>query len=125
MEEAMRIIRDRSLTRAPEQATVAQASFSDSAGLGAVSDFEARGIPVFGPRGRSYRPLEGDRLLIMRADGADVCVGCLSAARGVAAGELLLVSSGGARIHLKNNGDIELNGLTVTKNGSLRQTGGA
>lgn len=100
------------------EAAVAQVSFSDSAGFGALAAFEARELPVFGPRGIAWRPCEGDRLLVLPVEGTDSCVGCYGAAD-LEPGELKLFSAGGARIHLKNNGDITLNGLTITKEGQV------
>ncbi len=110
--------------REHSQATVAQVSYSGSLGFGALAAAESRGVPVFAPRGLSYRPCDGDRLLLVRADGADVCVGCLSSQAPVAEGELALASAGGARIHLKNNGDVTINGLTITKYGRIISPGG-
>lgn len=120
----MRIITNTGRKSAGNGATVAQVSYSGSSGFGALAGAERRGVPVFAPRGISYRPREGDRLLLMRADGADICVGCLASQDAVEDGELLLCSSGGARILLKSNGEISLNGLIITKDGQIIQTGG-
>jgi hypothetical protein len=114
----MRIIAEPGRGRGASQATVAQASYSGSGGFGALAEAESRGIAVFAPRGISYRPREGDRLLLLRADGTDVCVGCLATDM-LEPGELALASSGGARIHLKNNGEISLNGLTISATGQI------
>jgi hypothetical protein len=114
----MRIIKNAGRNQGASQATVAQVSFSGSGGFGALAEAESRGIAVFAPRGISYRPLEGDRLLLLRADGSDVCVGCL-ATEALEPGELALASSGGARIHLKNNGEISLNGLIIPADSNL------
>jgi hypothetical protein len=107
-------------------ATVAQVSYSGSKGFGAVAGAGAEGrvIPVFAPRGIAYRPREGDRMLLVRADGADICVGCLCPQDAVNDGELLLCSTGGARILLKNNGEISLNGLIISRDGRLARDGG-
>ncbi len=119
----MRIITNTN-RRERSQATVAQVSYSGSLGFGALAAAEDRGVPVFAPRGISYRPREGDRLLLVRADGADVCAGCLSAQDAVAEGELALYSAGGARIHLKSDGNVTINGLTITKEGRILSPGG-
>ena len=95
-----------------------QVSFSDSAGYGALGAFESREPPVLGPRGIMWRPCEGDRLLVMPVEGADTCLGCYGQAN-LEGGELKLFSAGGAVLHLKNNGDITLNGLTITKEGQV------
>lgn len=100
-------------------ATVAQVSFSESGSFGAVSATEQRGIPVFGPRGVAYRPCEGDNLLVLPADGTEVCAGVLCRSEGLAAGELRLSSSGGASIWLKQSGDVVINDVTITKSGQI------
>jgi hypothetical protein len=114
----MRIITKPGRGAGGAQATVAQVSYSGSGGFGALAEAESRGIPVFAPRGISYRPREGDRLLLLRADGSDVCVGCLTT-DALEPGELALTSSGGARVHLKNNGEISLNGLVISADGNI------
>jgi hypothetical protein len=101
-------------------ARLAQVSFSDNTGFGAVSQSEARGVPVFAPRGVMYRPCEGDRLLMIQADGAEACAGCLSMPNEIEPGELKLCSSGGAAAIFKNNGEIHLNGLIITKDGKIK-----
>jgi hypothetical protein len=115
----MRIITNQTRAQGGAQATVAQVSYSGSEGFGALGEAESRGVPVFAPRGISYRPREGDRLLLLRADGADICVGCLASQDALQAGELMLASSGGARIHLKSNGEISLNGLRISAAGAI------
>lgn len=103
-------------------ATVAQVSYSGGGSFGALAEAETRGVPVFAPRGVTYRPREGDRLLLLRADGADICAGCLTpqnTGAALEAGELALESAGGARIILKNNGEIWLNGLRITPEGAF------
>lgn len=113
----MRIIGNQTLRRGG--ATIAQVSFSDSAGIGAVASGEARDIPVFAPRGISYRPCDGDRMLILPVDGVETCVGCLSVCSDVENGEIKLASAGGAALKMKNSGDVEINGLIITKDGRL------
>lgn len=115
----MRILRDSS-SGARGGATVAQVTFSGSGGFGAASSGERRDLPVFAPRGVAYRPCEGDNLLLLPTGGGEACAGVLSAAEGLAPGELRLASSGGAVVHLKGNGDIVLNGVTITKAGEIR-----
>lgn len=117
----MRIIGNQNSRRGG--ATVAQVSFSDSAGIGAVTFGEARDVPIFAPRGISYKPCEGDRMLMLQADGAETCVGCLSVCTDIESGELKLTSAGGATLKLKNNGEVEINGLTITRNGTIVPAG--
>lgn len=105
-------------------ASIAQVSYSDSGGFGAVAASEARGIPMFAPRGVAYRPCEGDRLLMLLVDGVETCVGCLSTATGLEGGEIKISSAGGATAIFKNNGEISLNGLIITKDGQIESVAG-
>lgn len=119
----MRILQQTNRSRSG--ASIAQVSFSERGTFGAVSAAEQRGMAVFSPRGIAYSPCEGDNLLLITADGTDVCAGVLNSAQGLMPGELRLASAGGAVIHLKNNGDLLLNGITITKDGRLLEKGGA
>lgn len=108
----------------PGGASVAQVTFSEGDGYGAVAAAEQRGLPVFAPRGVAYRPCQGDSVLLVPAGGANVCAGVLSAAADLAPGELRLSSAGGAVIHLLGSGDIVLNGVMITKAGEIIPPGG-
>ena len=105
--------------REMQGATVAQVTFSEAGDFGAVGAAEYRGIPVFSPKGVAYRPSEGDNLLILPVDGVDACIGTLAFTEGLKAGELRLTSAGGAKIWLKNNGDVVINDVVITKSGEL------
>lgn len=100
-------------------ATVAQISYADSLGYGALGASERRGAPVFAPRGIAYLPCEGDNVLLVPADGTEVCAGVLASSAGLRAGELRLTSSGGASILLDAEGGITLNGVYITKDGRI------
>lgn len=113
----MRIVRD--LPQLGESAAIAQVSYSNATGFGVVGDSEITGALVFAPRGIAYRPCVGDHLLLMPVAGADTCLGALTSTIGLAPGELRLSSSGGASIQLCQNGDILLNGVTITKAGKI------
>lgn len=113
----MRILQN--YQRGTNAATVAQVTFSEGGGYGALSASEHRSVPVFGPRGIAYRPCEGDHLLLVKADGADACAGVLVSAEDIQPGELRLASSGGASIRLCADGKIVLNGVTITPEGNI------
>lgn len=113
----MKLITNRGTAR--DAPMTAQVTFSESSGFGAMSESEKRDIPVFGPRGVIYRPCDGDTLLLIPVDGSYVCVG-VQAGGDMEPGEVCFKSSGGARIELKNNGEIILNGgAKVNKSGEL------
>lgn len=97
--------------------TVAQVSYSDTSGFGAVGASESRGIPVFAPRGVAYRPCEGDNLLLLPVDGVDMCAGVLADTRELLDGELRIASAGGASIHLAKDGVVNISARELYING--------
>ena len=98
---------------------IAQVSYSDEEGFGALWDSERRGVPLFAPRGFRYRPCEGDSLLMLSGDSADICAGVLCRPDGLAPGETELCGPNGSSILMRRNGDITLNGVTITKQGQI------
>lgn len=76
---------------------------------------EYRGLPFAGPWGIAYQPPNAARAVIVTTNAGDTCIGTLAADQGLEPGELLLYSSGGARLYLKNNGDIVINGQVFHK----------
>jgi len=61
----------------------------------------------------------GDNVLLLPVQGNDACLGVLSATAGLNPGELRLTSSGGASITLRSNGEIDLNGAIITREGRV------
>ena len=92
--------------------TVAQVTYSDGSGFGALGESERRHMPFFGPRGMSWMPCEGDSVLIARENGVDICLGVLGRAQ-MAPGEIYMTTPGGAVLHMKNNGEIRLNDMVI------------
>ena len=101
-------------------AFIAQVSYSESGGFGAVHASEQRDIPLFAPRGMRYLPADGDNLLMISGENRDVCAGVLSSATGLLPGELEICGPGGSFLKFRQNGEIVINGLTITKNGEMR-----
>ena len=102
-------------------AYIAQVSYSESSGFGAVRASEQRDIQIFAPRGMRYHPAEGDNLLMISGEGRDVCAGVLSKSTGLQPGEMELCGPGGSSLKFRQNGEIVINGLTITKNGEMRK----
>ncbi|NLJ30340.1 MAG: hypothetical protein GX424_01840 [Clostridiales bacterium] len=69
-----------------------------------------RGVPAAAPWGVAYRPPNSARAVLVTAENGPACVGMLMEEKPLQPGELLLFSSGGAEIYLKNSGEIVLNG---------------
>ncbi len=77
------------------------------------------GLPLFAPAGVAWLPAEGEQVLLLPFEGAYLCIGALCQTQGLAAGELVLKSAGGAAIRLKNNGEVVINTLRITPDGQI------
>lgn len=69
-----------------------------------------RGLVFAGPWGIAYRPPAAAQAVVVSTSAGDACIGALAEEKEIGPGELLLFSSGGAEIYLKNSGEIEING---------------
>lgn len=110
-------------TSSPVAAPITQAG---SGYIHASGEDEFHHIPLCAPYGIYSIPSENAQALIIPMDNAAVCAGVLSPFNGdfeLEPGELRLYSGGGASIVLKNNGDVIINGLTITKNGTILESG--
>lgn len=70
-------------------------------------------IPIAAPYGISYAPTVGEESVVLSAGGEDICIGTLVKNENLKPGELMLSSSGGASIVLKNDGKVYINGKAV------------
>ena len=87
-------------------------SAGDKVSVSASSDRQS--VPIIAPYGIAYVPPVGASSLVMPAGAGGVCLGVVAApAEGLEQGELMLYSSGGARIVLKNDGRVLINGSEV------------
>lgn len=71
---------------------------------------EYRSIPLLGPWGIAYLPPNAAKTVVVGTGSGNACIGAVTEEKGIAPGELLLFSSGGASIYLKNSGEIVING---------------
>ncbi len=83
---------------------------SDSSRLSVQADALYHDVPVVAPFGIAYVPPKGAELVLLDAADTTVCLGTVNASAALQQGELMLTSSGGACIYLKNNGQVEING---------------
>ncbi len=67
-------------------------------------------LPFAGPWGIAYQPPNAAQAVVVSTTAGDTCIGALAQDKDLKPGELMLFSSGGAEIYLKNNGEIEING---------------
>lgn len=72
-------------------------------------DSERRGLEVYAPGGYRWRPTPGQKVLVLKADGAP-CIAGTPAAGGLEPGEVELASAGGAKVRLDNQGGVTLSG---------------
>lgn len=71
-------------------------------------------VPTAAPYGIAYVPPIGSRSLVLPTDSGAVCMGVIGAPdEGLEQGEVMLYSAGGARIVLKNDGRVLINGRAV------------
>ncbi len=84
----------------------------------AQGENEYRATPFAGPWGIAYQPPNAAQTVIVSTSAGDTCIGALAEDRGIRPGELMLFSSGGAEIYLKNNGEIEINGQIFKAKGA-------
>lgn len=85
----------------------------------AASTGVERNVAFYAPYGYSFCVPKGERLLLTQGGGEQVCIGVESDSANVECGEIKITSLSGAYIYLKNDGSIELNGLTVSKEGKI------
>ena len=103
----------------PQQdANLVQVSYADSAGYRATGDIEHRNSPIFAPGGLCWKPKEGQQLLMNDCQGGSVCIGSLMEENSLQPGEIRM-ECGGGYIHLKQNGEIILNGVVISVDGRI------
>ena len=90
-------------------------SNTGSLSIQAVGQYSA--VPLAAPFGITYVPPKGTKVVLLEEEDTVLCTGAISESVNLSEGELMLRSSGGAYIYLKNNGDISLSDLKkVTSN---------
>ena len=73
------------------------------------------------PFGITYVPPKGTKVVLLEEEDTVLCTGAISESINLSEGELMLRSSGGAYIYLKNNGDIVINGRSISSAINLRR----
>lgn len=74
---------------------------------------EYRDISIASPKGIAYVPSQGDKVAVIPIGEENICIGVIKEGMNLKEGELMLYSSGGAKIILKNNGEVVINGTTI------------
>ena len=75
---------------------------------------EFRDMPIVAPFGIAYNPPKNEQSVVLPIDNGCASIGVVSQSKNLSPGEIMLFSSGGASIVLKNNGDVIINGKVYT-----------
>ena len=98
---------------------VGQVSYAGPEGCGVWFDREYRELPLFGPAGIRYQPREGQRALLLSGREGCALLGVLSPGGAMLPPGEIRLECGGGWLHLKQNGDVVINGVTITKDGQI------
>lgn len=104
--------------KAQPQAQLGAVTGNVQAGIVAQGAGEYRNLQAAAPYGIAYLPPEGAQAVILTEDEGNICLGTLAENKGVAAGEVMLYSAGGACIYLKNSGEVVINGQVFAAKGA-------
>ena len=77
-------------------------------------------LPLFLPSGYQSLPPEGELGLLLPLGDGYLLAGTACTPQGLEPGEIRLQSAGGAWIHLKNTGEVLINGLTILPDGTFQ-----
>lgn len=92
------------------QPSIGDVTSSTNGTVDISSSHAHRDMPIVAPFGIVYNPPVNEKSVVLPVGNTPTCVGVLSKNKNLAPGELMLYSSGGATIVLKNNGDVVING---------------
>lgn len=96
-----------------------KSTLNGAGGVEAVSTGTERNLDIYAPYGYCFSlPAKSD-ILLTKYDGTQAGTGVLMEERGLENGEIEIHSLSGAYIKLKNDGSVEINGLTVGRNGEI------
>lgn len=98
------------------QADSGSTGVSDSLKAEISGSEEYSAVKKVAPYGIAYVAPQGEESVVMPLGGGEVCVGVVSGlSENLNPGELMLYSLGGAKILLKNDGSVVINGRTFEK----------
>lgn len=87
-------------------------------GSAAQGRSEYRDFSLIAPWGIAYQPPDASRAVLVESTKGMVCAGTVVDDTDLKPGELLLFSEGGACIHLKNSGEVVINGQVFAAKGA-------
>lgn len=96
-----------------DSASVGEIAAANTENAGVLSTTDRFNVKRLSPYGVAYVPPKGEKTVVMPTDGGGVMVGIISNAKTLEEGEVMLYSSGGATLVLKNDGRILANGKEI------------
>ncbi len=88
---------------------------SEMGNVAVNASLQHRDIPIISPFGVVYNPPVGENSVVLPINSNYACIGVVAPDKELEPGELMLYSSGGASIVLKNDGRVLINGKDVEK----------
>ena len=107
----MNYVTKNSITKGQSEQGNIGGTFDGKVQVNASSEF--RNIPILAPYGITYVPTLGEKSIVLPTSNGAICVGVLAGNQDLEPGELMLCSSGGASILLKNDGYVYINGKKI------------
>lgn len=89
-----------------------------------ASTIQSEEVYNYAPYGYSAYAPDGEEILLINGAGVTAGAGTKMKSEKLSSGEIAITSVGNARIMLKKNGDIEINGFVFTKNGKIKNQKG-
>lgn len=83
------------------------------------SSIRVREITSYSPYGYASVPPVGEEVMLIPSADGQAIVGTKIKATKLQSGEILITSSGGASIALKNDGSVVINSVVITKEGEI------
>ena len=89
-----------------------------------ASTIQSEEVHNYAPYGYSAYAPDGEEILLINSAGGTAGAGTIMKSEHLSSGEIAITSIGNAKILLKKNGDVEINGFVFTKNGKIQNQKG-
>lgn len=94
-------------------------TLSDQNEIEAGGTISTRNMDAYLPYGYNSTPPVGEEVMLLPSTDGQVLIGTKNYTK-CESGEIVILSQGGARIELKNDGTIVLNSLVIDRNGVIQ-----
>lgn len=92
---------------------------SNNSIINTSSTVSSNGVLNYSPYGYSFSAPTGEEVLLINSSLGTVGAGTKMKNQNLSSGEVSISSIGGAKIVLKNDGTVNINGIVITKDGRL------